>query len=405
MDSETFASTTLVNRNWRSATNDAKLYAHHLSRSPLYSRQNPVITAPIDDAKLPELKRSFAQEAKRCLYTPFLRPKITIVSLISETPLSSFAAGPGGEKFDFTFSQYGRWCLAISSSRIYIVDLEVKYGSSAPVAEDSAAEEQTNITRSADEPIPEKVKGKEAEGVTSNQSQTIIRVTKELKVVRRPLGADILADGSILAVLSSDHQVSLYNVMEDKVELRRSVDLDNPPYAISMSPGGEILAAAFDGGMELCSLRQGAAPGERRTVKCHRVDKLMFSSDGSMLLGTTSTKDPATVILSAPYFNAMEHDLTQAELVNSMWTQQILFPSSSRDCSHSTLLPRYGDDNSNWTLTYDRTYESFRAVRTDDLRNGTTYFTGPQGTDRRVLWPKDALVPSSLPSATGLVNE
>ncbi|MCJ1476262.1 hypothetical protein MMC13_004928 [Lambiella insularis] len=353
VDPETFASLILVNWAWRSASQTPHLYAHHLSRCPSFSASNNVIAGPFTEESLEKLQRQFVQEVKRNLFEVYLHPRQTTINLISTTTSSS-AAFPGGEAFDFTFSPKGRWCLALSSSRIFVIDV----------------------------------------------ASPNVSVQRELKVVRRPLSAAILDNGKRLAVLSTDHKVNIYDISKKPPKFLRSLALDNPPHAISLSPRGEVLAAAYDGGMEVHSLAENALATDQRAVKCDRIDSLAFSSDGTMLLGTTLTsKSPNTVIISAPYFTDADQDMPHTDLISHMWTSQILFPNSSRDCSHATLLPHQPDGDASWTLTYDRVFESFRAVRTEDLRNGTTYFTGPkadQSQQRRRS--KSRLVPCSLPT-------
>ena len=229
-----------------------------------------------------------------------------------------------------------------------------------------------------------------------------ISVQRELKVLRRPVSAAILDDGSILAVLSSDHRVNIYSLQNLEVKHLRAVSLDEPPHVIALAPKGEVLAAAFDGGLELHSLAPSALASEHRVVKCDRVDALRFSSDGTMLVGTTkNSTDPNTVILSAPYYTEDHHHLPASEQISQLWTSQILFPNSSRDCSNAALLPNRSDGDTNWTFTYDKVFESFRAVRTDDLRNGTTYFTGPRPPKRDGFRnSRRKLAPCTLPSSS-----
>lgn len=277
------------------------------------------------------------------------------MSLISTTTSSS-AAFPGGEAFDFAFSPNGHWVLALSSSRIYVIDT-----------------------------VSPKVS-----------------VQRELKVLRRPVSAAILDDGSTLAVLSSDQEVNVYSLTNLKVKHLQCLALDNPPHTIALAPKGEVLAAAFDGGIELHSLTSNSLENDHRAVKCDRVDALRFSSDGTMLLGTTkNSKNPNTVILSAPYYTDDHMEMPASDKISHLWTSQILFPNSSRDCSNATILPHRSDGDANWTFTYDKVFESFRAVRTDDLRNGTTYFTGPKHPSRD--GPRNArkkLTPCTLPSSS-----
>ena len=340
---------------WRKASQTPHLYAHHLSRCPSFSINNNVVVGPFTDNSLPRLKRLFNQEIKRNLFETYLRPKQTAVHLVSATTSSS-ASFPGGEAFDFAFSSSGHWTLALSSSRIYVIDtLSPK-----------------------------------------------ISVQRELKVRRRPISATILDDGSILAVLSSRHQVNVYDLSNLGLKHLRAVSLDNSPHTLALSPKGEVLAAAYDGGIEVYSIGASALSTERRSVKCDLVDSIGFSSDGTMLLGTTqNSKNPNTVILTAPYFTEGSSELPDNEVLSHMWTSQIIFPNSSRDCSHAALLPHPTEGDSSWAFTYDRVFESFRAVRTDDMRNGTTYFTGPRPHSRvEARGSKNNFVPCTLPAAT-----
>ena len=353
-DPESFASLILVDKAWRAAAQTPHLYAHHLSRCPSFSLNHNVLDAgPFTDESLPRLKKKFAQEVKRNLFEAYLQPKRTIVSLISTTTSSS-AAFPGGEAFEFIFSPNGHWTLALSSSRIYVLDTV----------------------------SPE------------------ISVQRELKVLRRPVSAAILDDGSQLAVLSSNHQIHIYGLASFEVKHLRSIPLENAPHTIALAPKGDVIAAAYEGGVEILTLSTSTTESDWRIVKCDRVDSLRFSSDGTMLLGTTrNSKNPSTVILTAPYFTDDNQDLTPLDQTSTMWTSQIIFPNSSRDCSHATLLPQRTDGDANWMFTYDRVFESFRAVRTDDLRNGTTYFTGPRRPKGASNVPKKKLNPCTLPTA------
>ena len=308
---------------------------------------------PFTEDSLPKLKGHFAREVKRNLFEAYLFFFIILVRLISTT-ISSSAAIPGGEAFEFAFSPNGHWVLGLSSSRLYVIDT---------------------------------VSPK-------------ISVQRELKVLRRPISAAILDDGSILAVLSSDHRVNIYNLQNVKVKHLRAVTLNETPHAIALAPKGEVLAAAFDGGIELHSLAPSAPASEHRAVKCDRVDALRFSGDGTVLVGTTkNSTNPSTVILSAPYYTEDHHHLPASEQISQLWTSQILFPNSSRDCSNAALLPNRSDGDTSWTFTYDKVFESFRAVRTDDLRNGTTYFTGPRPPKRDGSRnPRKKLAPCTLPT-------
>ncbi|KAI9743090.1 MAG: hypothetical protein M1818_003385 [Claussenomyces sp. TS43310] len=348
-DPSCFASLVLLNSRWRRVSQQAHLYGHHLSRCSSFTtgcQDLPSGSARGDE--LPLLRRLFKLEMKRHLSEAYLRPRETVISLKS-TSISSSAAFPGGEAFHFSFSPSGHQLLGYSSSRIYVIDMT----DSDPV------------------------------------------VKRELKILRRPASTTILDDGSLLAVLSTDHQVNVYELAAGNPRHIRAVALDHAPRTIALSPNGSVLAAAYLGGIEVYPLSSAALMADRRAVKCDAVDSLSFSQDGTQLLGTTiQSKNPSTVILTAPYYDPLE---TPAEDATSqLWTTSILFPNSTRDCSHAVLLPSPLDEETSWTFTYDRIFETFRAVRVDDLRNGTTYFTGPvRDADSTV-----ELLPSTLPATT-----
>ncbi|RYP19148.1 hypothetical protein DL766_008500 [Monosporascus sp. MC13-8B] len=346
-DPNSFASLVLLNPKWRRVSQQAQLYAHHLSRCDSYAASHGALpAATVDDASLPRLRRLFAREVKRNLFEAYLRPRTTTVKLISNCISSSSA--PGGEGLQFSTSPRGHHLLAYNSSRIYILD----------------------------------VRGPE------------LAVKRELKILRRPASTCILDDGSLLAVLSSDMQIDLYDLRQSPPRRKRSLILDNAPRAIALSPCGSVLAAAYESGIEVSSIASEALPSDRRAVKCDGVDSLAFSLDGTQLLGTTTTSQPPnTVILTAPYYDPGNQ--AAADNISAMWTTSILFPNSSRDCSHAVLLQESSLVEAAWTFTYDKSFETFRAVRIDDLRNGTTYFTGPVPTGNS----PGPLLPCTLPAA------
>jgi hypothetical protein len=340
-----FASLIILNRKWRTVSQQAHLYAHHLARCPSYSAAHPLKPLPDDDDSLPQLRRLFAREIKRNLFEAYLRPRETVINLVS-TSISSSSA-PGGEAFHFSLSAKGHYVLAYSSSRIHVLD----------------------------------VTGPEVE------------VKRELKILRRPASTTITDDGSLLAVLSTDMQVDLYDLTGKHPKHTRAVALDHTPRTIALSPTGSVLAAAYDSGVEVSSLDPDGVSTERRAVKCYAVDSLSFSRDGTQLLGTTiQSHNPSTVVLTAPYYDPGGN--LPEESISALWTTSILFPNGSRDCSHAVLLPSPSDEEASWTFTYDRVFETFRAVRINDLRNGTTYFTGPTSDNL------SKLLPSTLPAAS-----
>lgn len=222
-----------------------------------------------------------------------------------------------------------------------------------------------------------------------------INVSREFKIQRRPASACITDDANTLAVLSSDMQVDIYDLTESPPERKHSLILDNKPQTIAISSCGTVLAAAYNGGIEVSSLKSSALSTEKRAVKCDAVDALAFSLDGTQILGTTvNSSPPCTVVLTAPYYDPGSQ-LPESSL-SAMWTTSILFPNTSRDCSHAIWLPDGEHGEPEWTFTYDRSFETFRAVRLDDLRNGTTYFTGPIPNAKS----QTKLLPCTLPATT-----
>ncbi|KAK3397624.1 hypothetical protein B0T20DRAFT_499278 [Sordaria brevicollis] len=348
VDANGFASLVLLNSKWRSVAQQAHLYAYHLSNCPSYALSHHNASPPtVSEDHLPRLRRLFAKEVKRNLFEAYLRPRTTIIKLISNSISSSSA--PGGDGIQFSPSPKGHHILAYNSSRIHVIDAR----------------------------------------------QRDIAVTREFKILRRPAATCINDEGTILAVLLTEMQIDIYDLKSTPPRRTQSLILDNSPRAIALSPCGGVLAAAYEGGIEVSSLNPNATSTERRAVKCEAVDSLTFSFDGTQILGTTvHAPQPNTVILTAPYYDpgscSVEDD------ISALWTTSILFPNTSRDCSHAVLIQNGKYEEAGWTFTYDRSYEIFRAVRIDDLRNGTTYFTGP--IPNPTAQPK--LVPCTLPAAS-----
>lgn len=347
VDANSFASLAILNRNWYQVAQNRELYAHHLSRCPSYALSNTVITGPFRKFDLYRLKTKFAAEVRRNLFGAYLRPRQTLINLISVNASSS-AALPGAEAFRFSFSPNGRTILALSSSRIYVIDATT-------------------------DPIT---------------------VRNELKTLRRPLAASITDDGATLAVLSSKHQANVYQLSPEGVKHVQVLVMDNPPRTVALAPEGTVLAAAYDGGVEVFSLAANALSTDRRAVRSEGVDILSFSGDGSMLVGSTQgLEEPSSVVITAPFYT--ENDLPPKEVHSRMWTTQILFPQISSICSHAELLPGHTEGDANWLFAYDHTLMSYRAVRTDDTRTGVAYFLNPT-TNPRFSLP----APSTAPTAT-----
>ncbi|EFY87789.1 F-box domain protein [Metarhizium acridum CQMa 102] len=341
-----FASLVLLNSKWRATSQRPHLYTHQLAQCPSFATSHSPVPTAVDENLL-ALRRLFAREVKRNLFEAYLRPKRTLIKLVSNSISSSSC--PGGEGMQFASSPRGQHLLAYNSSRIYVIDV----------------------------------------------CSPTVNVKREFKIQRRPASACITDDAHTLAVLSSEMQVDIYDLTQSPPHREHSLILDNKPQTIAISACGAVLAAAYDGGIEVSSLKSSALATEKRAVKCDAVDALAFSLDGTQLLGTTvNSSPPCTVVLTAPYYDPGSQLLE--ENLGAMWTTSILFPNTSRDCSHAIWLPDDEHGEPEWTFTYDRSFETFRAVRLDDLRNGTTYFTGPIPNAKL----QTKLLPCTLPATT-----
>ncbi|KAL5624624.1 hypothetical protein BROUX41_004684 [Berkeleyomyces rouxiae] len=350
-DPNTFASLSLLDRRWHRISQQASLYALKLSQCLSFVASHESFSAgPSASHDLPRLRRLFALQAKQNLFDAYLRPSITEIKLISNT--ISSASAPAGEGLQFCPSPQGHHLLAYNSSRIYVIDVR----------------------------------------------QEDAKVARELATLRRPSSACIKDDGTLLAVLSTESQVDLYDLTQSPPKRKQSLIIDNPPRTIALSPCGTVLAAAYEGGIEVVNVRPDALATDRRAVKCDTVDSVAFSFDGTQILGTTHNANsipPSTVVITAPYYDPS----TSVEGSSSLlWTTSILFPNTSRDCSHSVLIQNTSRDEAAYAFTYDRNFETFRAVRVDDLRSSTTYFTGPLPHHQPSTNPK--IMPCTIPAAT-----
>ncbi|KAF7592738.1 hypothetical protein BBP40_012569 [Aspergillus hancockii] len=331
VDANTFASLALLNRKWRRISDSSMLYAHHLSRCPSFSltAKATLDVTPLDDLAI--LKLRFCEEIRRNAFEVFLRPHQTLLKLIS-TSMSSSTAFPQGEAFRFSFSPSAQLILCISSSRIVVLD----------VASGSAI------------------------------------VRHELKTWRRPLNATILDDGSLLAVVSSSHQVNIYSLTNEEAKHIQNLKLNDVPQALALSPTGGVLAIAYGDRIEVYAIGEGTLATERRAVRCSGVDSVMFSSDGVMLLGSSGdTQNSSLVIITVPFYTEPDTDVSAREAQTRMWTTQILFPEIIQGYSHACLLPLHAEGEGNWILGFDQQAAAFRAIGANNMNSGTAYFTSP----------------------------
>ena len=311
------------------------MYAYHLSRCPSFFWTHGAIPTPTETESLKDLKRQFVKQVRQNAFDVFLRPRQTLVKLISSS-MSSSTAFPQGEVFRFSFSANGQMVLCISSSRIVILDVAID-----PVA-----------------------------------------VKHELKTRRRPLGATIRDDGSLIAVLSSTHRVHIYELSDDEAKHIQVITLNDAPRDITFSPTGSVLAVSFDDSIEVFAVGEEALPTDRRAVRCLRADALSFSPDGSMLLGSsTESLGNGIVTITAPFYTETGTDASPEELHMRMWTTQILFPETTPGFSHACLLAGHEEADDTWVMGYDDQLAAFRALKLNNANAGIVYFASPFLTD------------------------
>ncbi|QRD84661.1 hypothetical protein F9C07_1696332 [Aspergillus flavus] len=331
VDANTFASLAFLNRKWRRISDSPLLYAHHLSRCPSFSLTAKATSDVVTSDDLAILKLKFGAEIRRNAFEVFLRPRQTLVKLIS-TSMSSSTAFPHGEAFRFAFSPNAQLVLCISSSRIIVLD----------VASGSAV------------------------------------VRHELKTWRRPLNATILDDGSLLAVVSSSHQVNIYSLSNEEARHVQNIKLNDVPQALALSPTGGVLAIAYTDRIEVYAIGEGTLATERRAVRCTGVDSITFSSDGVMLLGSSGdSQNTSLVTITVPFYSEPVTDISAREAHTRMWTTQILFPEIIQNYSHACLLPLHAEGDGSWILGFDKEAAAFRAVGANNVNSGTVYFVSP----------------------------
>ncbi|KAJ5590549.1 hypothetical protein N7450_004521 [Penicillium hetheringtonii] len=323
-DANTFASLSILTRQWRRTSESSALYAHHLSRSPTFALAWDSRPAPNENDNLADLKHRFMEEIRRNAFDVFMRPRRTLIRLISSS-MSSSTAFPQGEVFRFSFSANGQLVLCISSSRIVILD--------------SVADTVT--------------------------------VKYELKTRRRPLGATIHGDGSLLAVLSSSHKINVYSLSDEEVKLIQTITLNDAPRDLIFSPTGSVLALSFEDCIEVHAIGEAALPTERRAARCPRVDAISFTPDGSMVLGSPLDYElDGIVSITAPFY-------TEPEVQMRMWTTQILFPEITPGFTHACLINGHDESDDTWILGYDIQLAAFRAIKTSNTGMGGVYFASP----------------------------
>ena len=256
------------------------------------------------------------------------RPRIHIIKLVSEVATAS-AGFPGGEAFGFSISPGGRRIAVYNSARLYVLQT-----AALPVG-----------------------------------------ISQDYALKRRPLAVEILDEGHILAILADAHTINVYDLGHRQLKRVRTIKTDFPTNCIALAPSGGLLAAAYEGGVEVYSLAAGALPTDRRAVRSVKMDRLAFSEDGSTLLGTTTRINiSSTVIVSVPIFPAASNGIPTHEELKEAWCSELLHPENIRNSSHAIFM-REGRSTCNDRLfAWNGLADTFGILNISDMQYGNLDF-------------------------------
>ena len=258
------------------------------------------------------------------------RPRIHIIKLVSNTATAS-AGFPGGEAFGFSISPAGRRIAAYNSARLYVLQT-----AALPVG-----------------------------------------ISQDYALKRRPLAVEVVDEGDVIAILADEFTVNVYDLGHHRLRRTKTIKLDFPTSVIALAPTGGLLAAAYEGGVEIFSLAASALPTDRRAVRSQRMDRLTFSEDGSTLLGTTTRINvSSTMLVSVPVFPAAQSNIPTPDELKEAWCSSLLHPENIRSSSHATFM-RSATDR---TTVNDRVFswngaaDTFGVLSVEDMSYGEVDF-------------------------------
>lgn len=249
------------------------------------------------------------------------KPRIHVIKIVSTA--STSAAGIGQEEaFGFSCSNRGKRIAVYNSARLFILQ--------------TAA-------------LP-------------------VNVSQEYALKRRPLAVEIVDDENILAVLADEHTINVYDLSHQRVSRIKTIRPDHPTYTIALSSTGALIAAAYEGGVEIFSLAPHALSTDRRAIRSPRMDKLSFSDDGSALLGTTTRLHASsTVVVSVPVFPSAASGVPSHEELKEAWCSGLLNPENIRNSSHATFWRDRGRLCNEKLFAWDGLEDTFSVLNTTDL--------------------------------------
>lgn len=256
------------------------------------------------------------------------RPRIHVIKIVSHTATAS-AGFPGGEALGFSCSSGGQRIAAYNSARLFVLQ--------------TAA-------------LP-------------------VNVSQEYALRRRPLAVEIVDDGNVLAVLADEHTVNIYDLSHHRLRRVATIRPDHPTNTIALSPSGGLLAAAYEGGIEIFSLDESAMSTDRRAIRSPKMDRLVFSEDSSTLLGTTTRINASsTVIVSVPVFPASASGIVTNEELKEAWCTGILEPENISNSSHATYMRENGASCNDKLFAWNGLEDTFGTLDIGEMIYSNTDF-------------------------------
>ncbi|KAI5288959.1 hypothetical protein KEM52_000966 [Ascosphaera acerosa] len=366
VDANSFASLCLLNRRWRTLSDRADIYLHHLRACGVPGpTPPPSTTLPTDDDNgsrlLAQTKRRFLRVCRRNAFDAYCRPKRTTVrirdvsclpfSTGSDTGSGSSGIHPHVEAFSTWFSHDAQCLVVTTASVICCIALD----RGGPPA-----------------------------------------VLYELRVTSKPLQVAVTDDGRRLVVALSNDLAIVYDAAAAAVAagndaaapqtVSQVIKLRGAPRALALAPGGgSVLAIAYDRCIEVVALEAGAPGGggkasaSKRTIRCDGVRHMRFANDGLTLVGSSlDPARPAATVIEIPFALEIPEDLTFAEACVHMWTTQIVRPRRlGHYCYASLVHSGPGLFSRHWVVGYDTSLKVFRLSDPELCPAGTVSFVGP----------------------------
>jgi hypothetical protein len=221
-----------------------------------------------------------------------------------------------------------------------------------------------------------------------------VGITQDYALKRRPLAVEVTDVGNTMAILADDHTINVYELGLHPKRIR-TVKLDFPTTCIALAPTGGLLAAAYEGGIEIFSLDPKAMPTDRRAVRSGKMDRISFSEDGSTLLGTTTRVNvSSTVVVSVPVFPSGPDGIPTHEELKEGWCSDLLHPENIRNSSHAVFMRENRRTMNEKLFAWNGLEDTFGLLTMGDLTYGNIDFP-PQ----EVSAPRYIHVPRSMSSA------